>query len=131
MDLIKELEVELLKIELLVDKPIVMETLNRIGIVNFKEKIIYPSCYLYSNNANNYLIHFKQMFLIRSKESYNNMSLSDIERRNAIAFCLKKWSLIEVDESVIVPHQVKIDIIPYNNKSEWTIKHKIDLRIGC
>ena len=119
----------ILKIELLTDKPVVKETLNRIGIMNKIQKIIYPSCYLYSTDAGDFLIHFKQLFILKQANSYNNISELDINRRNAIAFCLKNWGLINCDDQEINPHHIKIEIIPFEQKFEWTIKHKVDLKL--
>ena len=50
---------KLLKVDLLVDKKVVQETLNRIGISNKKKKVLYPSCYIYEENDEFYLVHFK------------------------------------------------------------------------
>lgn len=120
---------DLLKIKLLVDLPIVKETLNRIGIINKIEKIIYPSCYVLLINEEYHLLHFKQIFLLKHENSYNNISSLDIERRNAIAFCLKNWRLIDVDDDNINPHHTKIEVIPFNEKMDWHVNHKIDLNV--
>lgn len=120
---------DILKIELLADRPVVKETLNRIGIINKIQKIIYPSCYLYSTETEDFLIHFKQLFMLKQANSYNNISELDIHRRNAIAFCLKNWGLINCNDNTIDPHHVKIEIIPFDQKFEWTVMHKIDLKL--
>ena len=38
---------KLLEVKLLVDKWVIEETLSRIGIVDYKKKIIYQSCHLF------------------------------------------------------------------------------------
>lgn len=103
------------------------ETLTRIGIPNRREKVIFPSCYLYEKDGQYYLAHFKQLFLLETENAYDNMTEDDILRRNAIAYCLKEWGLISIDdEEEIQPHDMFIFILPYREKKYWTIKHKFN-----
>ena len=119
---------DLLEIKLLVDKKIILETIARIGIPNKKKKIIYPSCYLYENADKTYLVHFKQLFLLTRNTAYNAICEDDILRRNAIAFCLREWSLIDVDEEKITPHDRFVFVLPYNQKNDWYISHKFNTK---
>lgn len=118
---------ELLEINLLVEPKVVIETCNRIGIANKKEKILYPSCYLYNKDDTYYLVHFKQMFELTRKDCYNNICDEDIVRRNAIAFCLKNWGLIMVEDVLIEPHNKFVYVLPYAEKRDWKISHKINI----
>lgn len=118
---------EMLEVKLLVDKKVAQETVNRIGIANKKKKILYPSCYIYEENDKTYLVHFKQLFTIVRENGYNNISEEDIVRRNAVAFCLSNWGLIEVAPEFIVPHDTFVFVLPYKEKNEWTIIHKVNL----
>jgi len=122
------MENNLLEVKILVDDKVIKETLNRIGVANKKEKILYPSCYLYEKEGKYYLVHFKQMFLLTRETAYNNICEEDILRRNAIAFCLRQWALIEVDEEKIMPHDRYIFVLPHNQKAEWKISHKFNFR---
>lgn len=118
---------DLLNVEIVKKEGFVRETLERIGIANESKKIIWPSCYLYKIEEKYYLAHFKQMFRFIRPNSYNNTSEDDIVRRNAIAFCLKNWGLIDVDDSKIDKHGMRLFILPHNKKKEWRIEHKINL----
>jgi hypothetical protein len=118
---------ELLKIKLLTDEKVLKESLSRIGIVNKKEKILYPSCYLFVENEEYFLVHFKQLFMLKRDNGYNNVSDQDIQRRNAIAYCLKQWGLIDVDENDIQPHNLFVYVLPFKEKNNWTISHKVNL----
>lgn len=117
----------MVKIRLLVDGKIVKETLERIGIANKKEKVLFPSCYLYYVNGESYILHFKQLFLMTRKESYDNISNEDIKRLNSIIFCLVNWGLIEIDEE-LGEHDKFVFVLPYKYKNEWIIKHKFNLK---
>jgi len=118
----------LLEIEVLVDDKVISETCNRIGIANKKRRILYPSCYLYTENDKKYLVHFKQMFLLTRESAYNAMCDDDYLRRNAIAYCLRNWGLIDVKEESIQPYNKFIFVLPHTQKSEWTISHKFNFR---
>ena len=118
---------KLLKIKLLVDKRVVQETLNRIGVANTKMKTLYPSCYIYEKDDEFFLVHFKQLFTMSRDDSYDNINEQDLLRRNGIAFCLKRWEMIDVSDKFIDPHDSFIFVLPHNKKSEWNIKHKINL----
>ena len=118
---------KLLKIKLLTDKKIIQETLNRMGISNKKKKVLYPSCYIYEDNDEHFLVHFKQLFMMSRDDAYNNIDEQDIVRRNSIAFCLKNWGLIDVEDKFIDPHDSYVFVLPHNEKDEWKITHKINL----
>lgn len=128
-------QIDLIQVKPLVDVKIIKESLQRIGIANKKEKILYPSAYLvtekdvYEDGAEDvfYIAHFKQLFLLMRKNSYNNFSDEDRTRLNAIIFCMKEWKLIEVDETLIESHNKFVFVLPHKDKKEWQIKHKIKL----
>lgn len=120
-------DLNLIEVELLVDDKVVKETCNRCGIVNKKQKIIYPSCYLYEHDGRYYIVHFKELFLLMRENGYNNISDEDIKRRNAIIFCLQNWGLINVIDGDIDPHDVYVFVLPFSEKSEWKISHKINM----
>jgi len=121
--------VEMLEITPCVDLKVIKETLTRMGVANKKEKTIFPSCYLYGNENKFYLVHFKQMFTLTRPDGYNNMSEQDYIRRNAIAFCMKNWKLIEVAVELIEPYNVKIFVLPFGEKTQWSIKHKFNMSV--
>lgn len=112
------------KVKPLVDIKIIKETLTRLGIQNSKKKFLYPSCYMYQNFDDYYILHFKELFTMTRPNGYNNLSLEDIERKNSIIFCLKNWGLVDVDEETIVPHSKYVFVLPYSEKSNWKIIHK-------
>jgi len=120
--------IELLEIKLLVDKKIIMETTSRIGIANKKNKILYPSCYLYSRDNKDYLVHFKEMFMLTRENAYNNICEEDIVRKNAVAFCLKNWGLIEVEDEDIEPHNKFVFVLAHQDREYWKISHKFNFK---
>jgi len=118
---------KLLKVRLLADKRVIQETLNRMGISNKKKLILYSSCYIYEKDDEFFLVHFKQLFTMSRDDAYDNVSEQDILRRNSIAFCLKNWGLIDVDDKFIEPHDSFVFVLPHDKKEGWTIQHKINL----
>jgi hypothetical protein len=121
-------ELNLLEIIPLVDLKVIKETCNRIGICNKKKKILYPSCYLYEKDNKCYLVHFKELFLLTRESAYNSVCEDDILRKNAIAFCLKNWGLIDIEEEKIIPYNRFVFVLPHNQKQDWKISHKFNFR---
>jgi hypothetical protein len=125
----KHMNIEMLPIEPLADIKIISETLTRMGIANRGKKIIWPSCYLYESASHEFfLLHFKQVFSTIKDDSYNNMSEDDYVRRNSIAFCLKNWGLINTDDELIKHHDKMIFTISHEEKKDWKISHKVDVK---
>lgn len=118
----------LLEIKPLVDLKVIKETLNRIGICNKQQKILYPSCYLYKQDDKHFLVHFKELFLLTRDSAYNAICDDDILRKNSIAFCLRQWALIDVPEEKILPHNRFVFVLPYNQKKDWKISHKFNFK---
>jgi hypothetical protein len=118
---------KLIEIKPLADIAVIKETLARCGIANKKKKILYPSCYLYEAFGVYYIAHFKQLFLLTRQDGYNNLCEDDLARRNGIIFCLKNWGLIDVDESIIEPHDKFIFVLPFKEKNEWIISNKFNI----
>ena len=118
---------KLIEVKPTADIAVIRETLSRCGIANKKKKILYPSCYLYEAFGVYYIAHFKQLFLLTRQDGYNNLCEDDLARRNGIIFCLKNWGLIDVDESIIEPHDKFIFVLPFKEKNQWTISNKFNI----
>jgi hypothetical protein len=124
----EELDMEgMIQVGPLVDLKIIKETLSRMGIANKKRKVLYPTCYIYQNFDEFYIVHFKELFLITRPDGYNNLCQEDVERKNSILFCLKTWGLIDVEEMTIQPHDKYIFVLPHEEKHEWQIEHKFNM----
>lgn len=116
-----------IKVELLTDYSVICETLERVGVVNRKEKKIYPSCYCHKiekeNGAIEYRIcHFKELFTLQGKPSTFNKL--DLLRLKTIVYFLKKWNLVTVEETIDQILKEKIDVVKYSDKKDYHIVHK-------
>lgn len=124
-------------VEPLVEYEVLCETLERIGVVNKKEKKIYPSCYCFKvekdTGFNEYRIcHFKELFALQNKPSTFNTL--DHLRLKTIVYFLRKWNLVNVpkingpDDKLTDPIneilKERIDIVKYQDKKQYTIIHK-------
>jgi translational regulator len=109
------------------NEKIIAETLSRIGIGDKRNKILYPTAYLYKEDGKIYICHFKQLFLLRDN-GYDNVSSDDLLRLKSIISCLYDWGMINVDLDKIEPCDSFVFILPYAEKKNWTIKHKYSLR---
>ena len=120
------MELKLIEVKPIVDKKIIHETLSRIGFCSERKKILWPSCYLYERDNRFFVVHFKELFMLLREDAYDDVFDEDIERRNSIIFMLDHWRLIEeVDKESIYPHNIRVFVLPYGEKKEWKIEHKI------
>ena len=56
----------------------VRETLTRIGVASRKEKKLYQSCHNLHKQGRNFIVHFKELFLLDGKKS--NLEENDVAR---------------------------------------------------
>ena len=116
-------------VKLLAEPKIIKETLSRMGIANKRDKILFPSCYLFRKDDGDYMItHFKEIFLLTRDNAYNQICEEDISRRNAIIFLLKQWELIDVADEDVEPHDIYVFSLPFSEKQSWRIDNKINTR---
>ena len=106
----------------------IRETLTRIGVASRKEKRLYQSVHILHKQGRYYLTHFKELFALDGKPS--DISINDIERRNAIAQLLQDWDLlkmvkkIDTDPSAVLS---QIKVVSYKEKSEWELVPKYQI----
>lgn len=122
---------QLLRVKLLMDQKVVEETLSRMGIADSVNNKLYQSCHLIKLWGEYYIAHFKQLFKFTTKNGhpgFGNVSQEDIDRRDAIAHCLKQWKMVDFDDNEIDNHDTRIFVVPYKEKYKWQCIPKIDIR---
>jgi hypothetical protein len=106
----------------------VRETLTRIGIASKKENKLYQSCHILHKQGRYFIVHFKELFALDGKES--NISIEDVERRNAIANLLQDWELLKiVTASKAEPKasMSQIKVVSYKDKASWELIPKYNI----
>lgn len=106
----------------------IRETLTRIGVASRKDKKLYQSCHILHKQGRYYLTHFKELFAIDGKPS--DISMNDIERRNAIANLLQEWGLVKLVKPVNVDTNSvlsQIKIVSFKEKHEWELIPKYQI----
>ena len=100
----------------------IVETLTRIGISSRDKKLV-QTCHLFHKKGKYYICHFKELFKIDGVEK-TDISVEDIERRNAIAKLLQEWGLCEIMEKIKAePSSLnRVKIVPFSKKNEYTLK---------
>lgn len=106
---------------------IICETLERVGIPNFKRKELYQSVHILHKRGKYRMIHFKEVFLLEGKTS--TVSQEDIERRNYIIHLMQLWGLIKV------PYPTEIEpmnsnmvmVLQYKERDSWTTISKYNV----
>lgn len=109
------------RVKLLVEPNIVIETLERLGITDNKLKIIYPSCYLYKDKNVFKIMHFKEMIL--EDGLLTNINETDYQRRDSIIHLLEKWNLVKTEDELI-KETVFINIVKFKDIKTWKVCHK-------
>jgi hypothetical protein len=118
-------------LEVLLDEPDnflkVRETLTRIGVASRKDKKLFQSCHILHKQGRYFIVHFKELFALDGKPS--DITINDIERRNAIAQLLQDWELLKlvkkIEPDVSILSQIKI--VSYKEKHEWELVPKYQI----
>lgn len=106
----------------------VKETLTRIGVASKKDKKLYQSAHILHKQGRYFIVHFKELFILDNKDS--NISVGDVERRNAIAILLEDWGLLKIVNRPATNTQSvlsQIKIVSYKEKSEWELIPKYNI----
>ena len=100
----------------------IVETLTRIGISSRDKKLV-QTCHLFHKKGKYYICHFKELFKIDGVEK-TDISVEDIERRNAIAKLLQEWGLCEImEKNKAEPSSLnRVKIVPFSKKNEYILK---------
>ena len=101
--------------------------MTRIGISS-KDKKLYQSCHIFHKKGKYYIVHFKELFKMDGK--FSDISLEDLQRRNAIACLLEEWELLEIVDSSKVEDKIhirKMKIISYRDKENWELVTKYSI----
>lgn len=106
----------------------VKETLTRIGVASKKDRKLYQSAHILHKQGKYFIVHFKELFILDNKDS--NISVNDIQRRNAIALLLEDWGLLKINnkpdtDPASVLSQIKI--VSYKEKGEWELVPKYNI----
>lgn len=118
-------EVMGIEVELTSHFSVVRETLERVGIANKQQRVLYPSCYLLHKRGKFYIISFKNLFKLDGKES--TLTEEDDLRQTAIAKLIERWGLVKiVDQKHVKPAEKYpfIFVLPASEKTDWKITHK-------
>ena len=89
---------------------------------------LYQSCHILHKQGKYYIVHFKELFALDGKES--NITVNDIERRNAIASLLEDWELLKVvnpEQTEAKASLSQIKIVSYKDKKNWELISKYSI----
>jgi len=100
----------------------IVETLTRIGI-STRDKKLVQTCHLFHKKGKYYLCHFKELFKLDGVDK-TDITLEDMQRRNAIAKLLQEWGLCEIieEQKYVDSNLNRVKIVPYNQKNNYTLK---------
>ena len=102
----------------------IKETLTRIGVASKKDNTLYQSCHILHKRGKYAIMHFKELFILDGKIEETVIEDDDLARRNMIAKLLEEWDLLTIekpDEVGELAPMAEIKVIPWKQKSEWTL----------
>ena len=69
------------------------------------------------------MCHFKELFKLDGVDK-TDITLEDMQRRNAIAKLLQEWGLCEIieEQKYVDSNLNRVKIVPYNQKNNYTLK---------
>lgn len=102
----------------------VRETLTRIGIKAKSSNDLWQSCHVLQKRGRYFIVHFKQLFVLEGKATVDDISQQDIDRLEQTVIMLEKWGLVKPLVELNYDVKVKLDIIPYKQKSLFNLKSK-------
>lgn len=108
----------------------IKETVTRIGIPSFKNKVLYQSCHILHKQGRYFIAHFKEVFALDGKPS--TISPEDIQRRNMVVKLLVEWNLCDAVGYNVVDLDVgdifsKTKILKHSEKNDWSLESKHNL----
>ena len=102
----------------------IRETLTRIGVGSFVKKTLFQTCHIIHEKGKYYIMHFHEMNAISGKPVH--LHPEDLRRRNSIAKLIEEWKLCKIVSPLGELSQQRVRIIPYKEKSQWTLMTKLD-----
>lgn len=106
----------------------VKETLTRIGVASKKDKKLYQSAHILHKQGRYFIVHFKELFILDNKDS--DITVNDVDRRNAIAILLEEWGLLKIVQRPTTNTQSvisQIKIVSYKEKGDWELVPKYNI----
>ena len=106
----------------------VKETLTRIGVASKKDRKLYQSAHILHKQGKYFIVHFKELFILDNKDS--DITVNDIERRNAIAILLQDWGLLTIvgkPDTNLASVLSQIKIVSYKEKGDWELIPKYQI----
>jgi hypothetical protein len=103
----------------------IKETLTRIGIANFKKKILTQSCHILRKKGKYYIVSFKELFALDGR--VDSITTEDLARRNRITKLLEDWGLLKIISDCPVEEgkdRVKVFVLKYSEKNDWNLVSK-------
>lgn len=118
----------MVKIELLKDFNVIVETLTRIGIANNKDRKLYQSCHILQKRGEYYIVHFKELLKLDGRRV--DISEEDVDRRDDIVDLLERWGLcerLEDDANRDNRNDNFFRVIGYKEKHNWDLIPKYQI----
>lgn len=109
----------------------VVESLTRMGVKSVSQSddkdVLWQSCHLLHKKGRYFVCHFKHLFLLDGKADKTVITEEDYNRTVCVALLLQKWGLVKVVGDLPETKKTTLTIIPFKEKSKWTLKTKYSM----
>lgn len=109
--------------------PRIKETLTRMGSTIGNKNCLIQECYLLHTKGKYYIAHYKELYALEKK--CDDMTMSEVVKRNTIAFLLEQWDLCTIltpeTAETPPPNLNSIKIITNKNKEFYELITKYNI----
>jgi hypothetical protein len=106
----------------------VKETLTRIGVASKRDYKLYQTAHILHKRGRYFIVHFKELFMLDGKQS--DLTVSDIDRRDAIGCLLEDWKLLSLKDRPKVDVRSALSIlkvVSHKDKKDWELIPKYNI----
>lgn len=107
----------------------IKETLTRMGVGSYKDKVLKQSCHILHKKGRYYVLHYKELLALDGVTT--NVTMQDYLRRNQIIISLEEWGLCDIvngdylDE--IDDEYAHVIVIPHKEKKSWKLYNNYEV----
>lgn len=99
----------------------ITETLTRVGVVEENQQVLWQHCHILHKRGRYRILHYKELLILDGQEI--ELLDDEINLRDQVIGMFKKWGLVKTFPDFHPKKFVPFKVVPYNQKSEWELKH--------
>jgi hypothetical protein len=106
-----------------------IETLQRIGVINYRKKELYQICFILHKRNRYYIAHHNVLQLLDGEE--NVISDEDCSIQLSISLLLEQWGMIKIVDKhkyeTLTNQRLMFKVVSHKDKLSWTMIPKYNI----